>query len=213
VTRSNVVVVDTGLGNIRSVVRALEEAAKRASIDASIAVSGDPDAVRAAGALVFPGQGAFRDCARALGDSRGLGESIRESIARGIPYFGICLGMQALFASSEEAAGAAGLAIFPGRVVRLDARGHKLPHIGWNAVEPVTSNARATWLLDAPDFFYFVHTFVAAPDAAALACATTEHGTRFVSAVEKDNVTAVQFHPEKSQRAGLAMLERFLRRC
>ncbi len=205
-----VVVVDTGLGNIRSVVRALSEAAKRAGLDVKTDVSGDPNVVRRASAVVFPGQGAFRDCARALSHESGLGDAIRESIARGVPYFGICLGLQALFASSEEAPNCAGLSIFPGRVVKLDARAPlKLPHVGWNRVEP----SRAMWLLDAPEEFYFVHTFVAAPDSHALACATTEHGTRFVSAIEKDNVAAVQFHPEKSQDAGLKMLERFLKRC
>jgi len=207
-----VIVVDAGMGNIRSVVRALDEAAKRGAVDARLEVSGAPDALRAAHAIVFPGQGAFRDCSRAL-VARGLGDALRESIARGVPYFGICLGLQALFASSEEAPNCAGLSVFPGRVVRLDARGEKLPHVGWNQAEPITSSGRTTWLLDAPADFYFVHTFVASPDDPTLACATTEHGTRFVSAIEKDNVAAVQFHPEKSQRAGLAMLERFLKRC
>jgi len=199
----SVVVVDTGLGNVRSVVRALEHAGAR-----GVVLSGDPEIVRRAGALVFPGQGGFGDCARALGD--GLGEAVREAIARGAQFLGICLGLQVLFASSEEAPGCDGLGVFAGRVVRLrGAPGIKIPHVGWNVAE----RTRATWLLEPAEHFYFVHSYVVAPDDASLACATTEHGERFVSAIERDNVAAVQFHPEKSQRAGLALLERFLARC
>ena len=202
------VVVDTGLGNVRSVVRALDEAARRAAIASEVVVSNDADRVRRADALVVPGQGGFGDCARAL--AGGLGAAVRESIARGAPYLGICLGLQILFASSEEAPGCEGLATFAGRVARLSpAPGIKIPHVGWNVAEPT----RPTWLLDRAESFYFVHSYVVVPDDAGLACATTEHGARFVSAIEKDNVAAVQFHPEKSQRAGLALLERFLKKC
>jgi glutamine amidotransferase len=201
----NVVVADTGLGNVRSVVRALEKASSRATA----IVTSDADAIARADALVVPGQGAFRDCATAL-RARGLGEAIKASIARGTNYLGICLGMQALFASSEEAPGCAGLAIFPGTVVKLrGGSGLKIPHVGWNTVD----RARESWVLSQNEYFYFVHSYVVAPDDAALACGKTTHGETFVSAIEKDNVAAVQFHPEKSQRAGLALLERFLSRC
>jgi imidazole glycerol-phosphate synthase subunit HisH len=200
-----IVIADTGLGNVRSVVRALEEASKKT---ATITVSSDAEAIARADALVVPGQGAFRDCATALGKN-GLGEAIRASIARGTQYLGICLGMQALFATSAEAPGCAGLGIFPGTVVKLRGdRAIKIPHVGWNTVEP----ARETWLLPRAEYFYFVHSYVVAPESPELACGTTVHGERFVSAIEKDNVAAVQFHPEKSQRAGIAMLERFLSR-
>jgi len=219
--RLKLVVVDTGLGNVRSVVRALDEAARRGSIATEVTVSNDAERVRRADALVVPGQGGFGDCARAL--AGGLGAAVRESIARGAPYLGICLGLQILFGSSEEAPGCEGLGTFAGRVARLSpAPGVKIPHVGWNVAEPT----RPTWLLDRADSFYFVHSYVVVPDAGsaaggtaqspkeeALACATTEHGARFVSAIEKDNVAAVQFHPEKSQRAGLALLERFLKKC
>jgi glutamine amidotransferase len=201
----NVVVADTGLGNVRSVVRALENAAARAKVT----VTSDADAIARAEALVVPGQGAFRDCATAL-ERNGLGEAIRASIARGTNYLGICLGMQALFQASEEAPGCAGLAIFPGTVVKLrGGPGLKIPHVGWNTVE----RARESWVLPENEYFYFVHSYVIAPEAPSLACGTTTHGETFTSAIDKDNVVAVQFHPEKSQRAGLALLERFLSRC
>ena len=188
------VVVDTGLGNIQSVVRALRRSG------AEPTVSSDPGIIAKAETLVVPGQGAFRDCAGAL--ASGLGEALREAITRGTPYLGICLGLQILFPSSEEAPGCAGLCVFPGRVVKLrGGPGIKVPHVGWNLVEGK----------DAPDYFYFVHSYVVVPDDPTLAVATTTHGERFVSAIAKDNVLAVQFHPEKSQRAGLALLERFLR--
>ncbi|HEY1956238.1 MAG TPA: imidazole glycerol phosphate synthase subunit HisH [Polyangiaceae bacterium] len=200
------VVVDTGLGNVRSVVHALEEAGRRGERATEIAVSSDADRVRRADALVVPGQGGFGDCSRALGG--GLGDAVRESIGRGAPYLGICLGLQILFATSEEAPGCGGLAIFEGRVARLaPAHGIKIPHVGWNVAAPT----RPTWLLESAESFYFVHSYVVSCEP-AISCATTEHGARFVSAIEKDNVAAVQFHPEKSQRAGLALLQRFLAR-
>ena len=208
----HVVVVDTGLGNLRSVVRALEEAARRASVETAIAIETSPDAVRKADAIVVPGQGAFRDCARAL--DAGMGDALHEAIGRGTKYLGLCLGLQVLFESSEEAPGCAGLGIFPGHVRKLgahiDASGRplKVPHVGWNTVEPTSHRGL---LAAGPEHFYFVHSYVVAPTDDSIVAGTTTHGERFVSAVAKDNVMAVQFHPEKSQSAGLALLERFLR--
>ena len=201
----NVVVADTGLGNVRSVVRAIE----KASAVAKATVTNDADRIARADALVVPGQGAFRDCATALSRG-GLGDAIKATIGRGTSYLGICLGMQALFATSEEAPGCAGLGIFPGSVVKLrGGPGLKIPHVGWNTVE----RARESWVLPQNEYFYFVHSYVVSPSDDGLACGKTAHGESFVSAIEKDNVVAVQFHPEKSQRAGIALLERFLSRC
>jgi glutamine amidotransferase len=210
-----IAICDVGHGNLRSVERALVRAAASASPAQSveIRVTNDPDAVRAADKIVMPGQGAFGDCARALGG--GLGEVARERIAAGVPYLGICLGLQVLFASSEEAPGCAGLGVFEGDVARLadgvDATtggALKIPHVGWNVAEP--GEARGL-LADGSEHFYFVHSYVVRPRDARIVAATTEYGARFVSAIAKDNVFACQFHPEKSQRAGHALLERFVR--
>ncbi len=212
-TSGRVVVVDTGLGNLRSVVRALEEAARREGVAASVEITGRPEDVARADKLVVPGQGAFRDCAAAL--EAGLKEPILESIRRGTPYLGLCLGLQVLFESSEEAEGCAGLGVMRGKVRRLaggtealTGRRLKIPHVGWNKAEP----ARPSRVLpEAAEYFYFVHSYVVAPQDASVVAATTEYGERFASAVERDNVVAVQFHPEKSQAAGLALLGRFVR--
>lgn len=197
-----IVVVDVGLGNLHSVERAV-----RAAGGKDVVIASDPDVVRRASVLVVPGQGAFRDCAAAL--DGGLGEAIVERIRAGTKFLGICLGMQVLFGSSDEAPGAAGLGIFAGRVRRLVPHGHehKVPHTGWNTVHPRGDSP----LPPRPTYFYFVHSFVAEPEDSSLVCGTTEHGgDTFASAVMKDNVFACQFHPEKSQLAGLALLRRFL---
>jgi imidazole glycerol-phosphate synthase subunit HisH len=210
-----VAVVDVGLGNLRSVERALVRAAADAGVEARVTITRDADAIARADKVVMPGQGAFRDCAGALGDGRGVGDAIRASIARGTPYLGICLGLQVLFESSDEAVGCAGLAVFPGEVTRLsdhdDAAGTrlKIPHVGWNTVDARAEPASI--LPAAPTWFYFVHSFAVRPRDPALVAATTEYGAPFVSAVARDNVLAVQFHPEKSQGAGLALLARFVR--
>jgi glutamine amidotransferase len=167
--------------------------------------------VRKADRLVMPGQGAFRDCAIALGGA--LGDAVRAHLDSGRPYLGICLGLQVLFASSTEAPSARGLGIFPGEVVRLaggvdpmTATPLKIPHMGWNVAEPTAHPG----LLRRPAHYYFVHSYVVAPSDPSVVAATTDYGAPFVSAIAKDNVFACQFHPEKSQAEGLALLERFL---
>lgn len=204
-----IVVCDVGLGNLRSVERGLLEAGRGIRMD--VEVSNDPARVRAADKLVMPGQGGFGDCARALGGV--LGDAVRAHLDSGRPYLGICLGLQVLFRSSEEAPTTAGLGVFEGEVVKLaggtDATTGtplKIPHMGWNVAEPTDNPG----LLAGKAHYYFVHSYVVAPRDPSVVAATTEYGTRFVSAVARHNVFACQFHPEKSQGAGLALLERFL---
>ncbi len=207
-----------GSGNIRSVVRALE----RATVDATrptttpgasfeVIVSGDRHDVASADYVVVPGQGAFGPFARGI--EGGLGEALREHIARGRPYLGICLGLQVLFESSDEAPGAAGLGVLRGHVKKLEpgldpatSRPHALPHIGWNTVAQVSHDAAAE------RYFYFAHTYAAEPADASVVDGITEYGAaRFASAIRFGAVVGVQFHPEKSQREGLALLTRFFR--
>jgi glutamine amidotransferase len=208
-----VVVADVGLGNLRSVERALREAGR--GRNTNVEVTRDPARIQGADRLVMPGQGAFRDCSRAL-EQGGLGDAVRAHLENRRPYLGICLGLQVLFGSSEEAPGCVGLGVVEGRVVRLrggvdPATGAKVevPHVGWNTVG--ASETRRGLLPEGePRHFYFVHSYVVVPADAGIVAGTTEHGERFVSAVAFDNVFACQFHPEKSAREGLALLERFL---
>lgn len=205
-TGREVVVVDLGMGNLRSVARALQRAG------AAPRITADPDAVARAARLVVPGQGHFRDCGAAL--ARGLGEAVRGFVATGRPYLGICLGMQALFATSEEAPGTRGLGLVPGSVRRFgralrDPRTGerlKVPHVGWSEVR-----SAHPLLVDAGSWFYFVHSYRCEPDDPRLVAATSDHGGPFCAALAWQNVFAVQFHPEKSGEAGHSLLVRFLR--
>jgi glutamine amidotransferase len=206
-----VAIVDLGMGNLRSVQRALERAATDGGVELAVTISADPGVVSATDKIVFPGQGAFRDCAAAL--QGGLGEAIRERIAAGTPYLGICLGLQALFQSSEEAPGAAGLGVFEGAVKLLGpAEGIKIPHMGWNRLSMVRPGAGALATFDAdPPYVYFVHSYHAVPADESIVAAVTEHGPhRITAAVQRDNVVATQFHPEKSQGVGLRFLRAFV---
>jgi glutamine amidotransferase len=208
-----IVVCDVGLGNLRSVERALLEVTRGG--DVAVEVTADPARVAAADRLVMPGQGGFGDCARAL--SSGWGDAVRRHLSTGRPYLGICLGLQVLFGRSEEAPGLSGLGVLEGHVARLkggtDAMTGaplKIPHMGWNVAQPRPHGGRLA-MLPGPDHYYFVHSFVVVPTDPEVIAATTEYGEPFVSAVAYDNVFACQFHPEKSQRAGLTLLERFTR--
>jgi glutamine amidotransferase len=208
-----VVVCDVGLGNLRSVERALEEAS-RESKDVRVEVTRDPASALAADRLVLPGQAAFGDYASAL--SGGLGDAVREHLRAGRPYLGICMGLQVLFEESEEAPGVRGLGVLPGRVEKLSpgldtltGAPLKIPHIGWNTAEPA-DHGRGLLPDGEGQHFYFVHSFVVVPRDPSVIAATTGYGGTFVSAVHAGNIFACQFHPEKSQRAGLALLGRFL---
>ena len=200
---TSVVIADLGLGNLRSVARAIERAGGVPTITA------DPDALRRAPKVIVPGQGAFRDCGVAL--ERGFGSALREVIRAGTPYLGICLGMQLLFERSAEAPGAQGLGWFRGTVERfpkplVDEAGKplKVPHMGWN--ELIGSHPA----IPVRGWFYFTHSYFAVPEDESLIVGRAHYGIDFCAAVARDNVFACQCHPEKSQEEGHLLLKRFV---
>jgi glutamine amidotransferase len=205
--RPRVVIVDTGSGNLRSVEKALAAAGADAS------VSSDPAAVAAADKVVVPGQGAFGGCVAGLARGGGaLRQAVLEAIGAGKSYLGICLGLQVLFDSSDEEPGCAGLGVLPGKVARFALPpAFKIPHMGWNECRRGPAGGTGT-LADTPDgaYFYFVHSYYPAPAREADVALWSDYGARFCAAVARDNVFACQFHPEKSQAAGLSLLRRFL---
>jgi glutamine amidotransferase len=197
-----IVIVDYGMANLRSVQKAFEKVGHAAVI------TGEPNRMAEAGKLVLPGVGAFRDAIARLHEA-GLALPIVEHIRAGKPFFGICLGLQLLFTRSYEDGVYAGLDLFPGEVVRFaPAPGLKVPHMGWNQLRV---RRRAPVLNGTTDetSVYFVHSYYAVPKDSSLVATETDYPTPFASSVWQDNVFATQFHPEKSQRAGLAMLARF----
>jgi glutamine amidotransferase len=208
VSAPQLAVVDTGSGNLRSVEKALAVAGGRAT------VTSDPDLIARADKIVVPGQGAFGGCVAGLErDGGALKQVVLEAIARGTPYLGICLGLQILFEGSEEDPSCRGLGIVPGKVVKFSVKAPlKVPHMGWNACARAAAADRSPVLRDAPDhsWFYFVHSYFPAPTDPRDVALEAEHGQRFCAAVAKDNVVATQFHPEKSQQAGLSLLSRFI---
>ena len=202
---STIALVDYGMGNRRSVEKALEH------VGARVLRTSDHDAIAAADGVLVPGVGAFPEAMRRL-RAAGLDELIRERASAGVPVLGICLGMQLLLDSSTEHEGADGLGLIPGTVTRLDTRGAKLPHIGWNEVVFRRPGA-LTQGLGATAAFYHVHSFVCRPSEDADVVGTGEYGETFASIVERGNVMGAQFHPEKSSRAGLALLGNFTAAC
>ena len=196
------VVVDYGMGNLASVAKALERSG------ADVRVSESAAAVRGAAAVVLPGVGAFRDAAARL-EQTGLGAAVLERVAAGTPFLGVCLGLQLLFDSSGEGGRWPGLGVFAGTVERLET-GLKVPHIGWNDLEWTAAGAGMARGLPAPAAVYFVHSFAARPADQAVVAAMTDYGSPVVAAVARDNVWAVQFHPEKSSAVGLSLLANFV---
>lgn len=194
--------VDYGMGNIRSVSKALERVAPQAEV----MVTSDPRAIRSAARVVVPGQGAMPDCMRQLAAS-GARDAVIEA-AGSKPFLGICIGLQMLFERGEEG-DTIGLGLLPGRVPRLAVEGLKIPHMGWNEVFQSAPHALWAGIADASRF-YFVHSYYPQPAQAALTAATCVYGVRFTCAVARDNIFAVQFHPEKSQSSGLRLLSNFV---
>jgi glutamine amidotransferase len=193
-------VIDYDAGNTLSVTRALEK------VGASVDLTDDPERVSSADAVVLPGVGAFGDCVKKLRE-RGMNEACREAFESGKPFLGVCVGLQILFENSEETPGVDGLGILPGGVVRFAANGMKVPHMGWNQMS-VEKNHPVLDDLDG-EAFYFVHSYFPVPEVGDL-LGTADYGGSFCAAAGRENLVAVQFHPEKSSRAGLKFYENFL---
>ncbi len=201
---SKIVIIDYGMGNLRSVQKAFEK------IGFAARLTRNKNEIGRASAIVLPGVGAFKDCMENL-EKHGLMEPLLRSIEKGKPYLGICLGLQILFSESEEFGSHKGLNLIKGKVVRfVPDPEHKVPHMGWNTVE----REREVPLLqgiESGDFFYFVHSYYVVPDQARWISSLTTYGKPFVSSIWKENLFATQFHPEKSQQKGLRILENFVK--
>jgi glutamine amidotransferase len=209
-----VVLIDYGSGNLRSAEKALQAAARALDEPTAIETTADPNVVRRADRIVLPGVGAFAACRAALYGREGLTDAMREAVhTHGAPFLGVCVGMQLLATRGLEFGSHPGLDWIAGEVRRLspDDPARKVPHMGWNDVEPTShplfGEASAQ---REPTQMYFTHSYAFHADNADNVAATTEHGQRFAAAVAKDNIAGVQFHPEKSQGAGLALIARFL---
>jgi imidazole glycerol-phosphate synthase subunit HisH len=201
---TRIVILDYGMGNLRSVEKALEH------VGATATISYDATEVRAADGVVLPGVGAFPRAMERVRE-RGLDELIAERLGAGVPILGICLGLQLLFDSTTELGGAAGLGLLPGGVGELEAEGLKVPHIGWSPVR-WEKDSRLAEGIETETPFYFVHSFAPSPEAGDL-LGSAAYGARFACAAERDNVFGVQFHPEKSSAAGLRLLSNFAGVC
>jgi len=199
-------VVDYGMGNLRSVSKALE------TLGFPTRVSGDPAELRRCRGIVLPGVGAFRDCMENL-SRQGLLPFLNDALADARPFLGICLGQQLLFTESEEFGRHKGLGFIPGKVVRFPAGASlKIPHMGWNRVEFATDHPMLRGI-PSGSYFYFVHSYYVVPDDPSVIACRTSYGIEFASGVGAGNLLAVQFHPEKSQVAGLALLSNFGNMC
>ena len=200
-----VTIVDYQMGNLRSVQKALEH------VGAEATITNSASEIAAADRLILPGVGAFRDAIREI-QNRDLVKPIKDFIASGRPFLGICLGLQLLFDVSEEGGIYEGLGVLPGRVVRFDLPAeYKVPHMGWNRVKQEQAGLGMFDGLPADPYFYFVHSYYVRPDDASLCWLSSDYGGAFCAAVARDNVMATQFHPEKSQKHGLQLLENFSR--
>jgi imidazole glycerol-phosphate synthase subunit HisH len=201
---ARICILDYGMGNLRSVEKALEH------IGAAATISNDPATVGAADGVILPGVGAFPKAMERV-RQLGLDQLIAERRDAGVPILGICLGLQLLFESTTELGGAAGIGLLPGGVAELDADGLKVPHIGWSPVR-WEQESKLTEGIESETPFYFVHSFAPDPGPSDL-LGSAAYGARFACAAERDNVFGVQFHPEKSSSAGLRLLSNFAGVC
>ena len=199
-----IAIIDYGMGNLRSVQKALEAVGQGATI------TSDPELVRRASKVILPGVGAFADAIAELRRT-GLGEAFVEASRSGKPCLGVCLGLQLLFDVSEEDGEHRGLGLIPGRIVRFESEpGLKVPHMGWNTLR-VRKPSDLLEGIELEPSVYFVHSYYARPDDPRDVVAESDHPRPFAAMVERDNLAATQFHPEKSQRVGLAMYANFAR--
>jgi glutamine amidotransferase len=201
-----IAVIDYGMGNLRSVEKALEVAGGK------IRVVSDRKGIEGCDKLVFPGVGSFGDAMKEL-KARRLIDPIKDAIKSGKPFLGLCLGLQLLFKKSEEAPGVRGLGILEGEVKRFRPGALKVPHMGWNNIE-IRGQMPENRILDKisnNSYMYFVHSYYVKPEDKGVVLTTTDYGIKFVSAVARNNIYGLQFHPEKSQVVGLKILKNFVR--
>ena len=196
-----IAIIDYGMGNLRSVEKGFQK------VGADVKVTSSPDDVEKADGVVLPGVGAFKGCMSEL-QNLDLIDSVVASIKKGKPYLGICLGLHVLFTESEEFGRCRGMDIFRGQVVRFENSDLKIPQMGWNQLNIKKDNPLFKGIPD-KSYFYFVHSYYVAPDDPSIVATTTDYGIEFTSSVWKDNIFAVQFHPEKSQTLGLHLLKNF----
>jgi imidazole glycerol-phosphate synthase subunit HisH len=202
VDNSETIIIDYGMGNLRSVEKAV------AAVGGRPCVTGDPVAVRKAARLILPGVGAFGDAMRNLRRS-GLDDAIRESASAGTPLLGLCLGLQLIFTHSEEFGSHDGLNLIPGKVLRFRDPGLRIPHVGWNQIEGAGPNPLLNGIPEG-SYFYFVHSYYVEPDMPEDVLTWTDYGRRFCSIACRGKVWGAQFHPEKSQDMGKKLLHNFL---
>ena len=200
-----ITLIDHGVGNLRSVQKALT------AVGADVELTDDPARIRKADKLVLPGVGAFADAMNGL-QMRGLVEPILEAVEAGKPCLGICVGMQMLLEVSEEHGEHPGLGVLPGRVRRFSSRELTVPHTGWNQILP-QRESKLLRGIPAGSYAYFNHAYYCAPNREEDILAITEYGLRYASIVQRESLYGVQFHPEKSQQVGLNLLSNFVQRC
>jgi len=199
-----IAIIDYGMGNLRSVEKGFQK------IGVDVTVTNSPVMVSKADAVVLPGVGAFKDCMRELTNLE-LIDAVSDSIKKGKPYLGICLGLQVLFSESEEFGKCRGLDVLRGSVVKFEftpQKTLKVPHMGWNEIKIQKKNPLFKGIPE-KSYFYFVHSYYVVPEDKSIIATTTDYGIEFTSSIWKDNIFAVQFHPEKSQAVGLQVLKNF----